>query len=118
MANLERGVQDSCVSKETMYGIAIEGHFAAKGLFPEEILQFKLLHEILQEKISDVQPSGRRGGFLSMRHSLVEIGGKGKTNFSGTVFFIPFPDFFAYISLGVIRDFEKFRMFAEILHIF
>ena len=47
-----------------MDGVAVESHFAAGGLFPEEILKLEVLHKVLEEKIPDVQPGGGRSSFL------------------------------------------------------
>ena len=53
-----------------------------------------------------------------MRYPRVKIGRKGKTDLTGAVFFIPFPDLFADISLRVVSDLQEFRMLSKIFQIF
>ena len=84
----------------------------------EEISEPETFHKFLEEKVSNVQPGRGRSRVVCMRNTLIEISGQSIFHFSGPVFFIPLSYLLADISLRVVRDFQEFRMFAELDYIF
>ena len=115
---LGKGIEDPCVGKETLDGIAVKGYLAPLSLFAEEVLELQILHKVLEEEIADVEACGGGSGGICMGYTFVEISGKSIIDPADTVFLVPFPDFLPDIGFWVICDLQEFRMFPKIHYIF
>ena len=115
---LRKGIKDPCVGKETGYRVAIKSNLSVFCFLAEEIPESESSHKVLEEKVANVQPSGGRGRVICMRDALVEVSRQSILYPSRPVFLIPFPNLLPDISLRIVCDLQKFRMFAEIDYIF
>ena len=115
---LRKGVKDPCVGKETGYRLAFKGNLPVFRFLAEEIPEPEPSHKVLEEKVANVQPGGGRGRVICMRDALVEVSRQSILYPSRPVFFIPLPYLLTDISLRIVCDLQKFRMFAEIDYIF
>ena len=106
-------LHDSGINKKTMDGVAVKCQFPFGGLFLEEILEPETGHEVLQEKVSNVQLRGCGSLVIRLFHPFIVISRNGIFHLANTVFLIHFPNFCFHIGKGVVSYFQKFGVFPE-----
>ena len=66
-------IHDPRINKETVNGVTVKGHLSSGGLFLEEILELKSTHQILQEKVPNVQFCRCGSLIIGLFYSLIII---------------------------------------------
>ena len=66
-------IHDPRINKETVNGVAVKVHLSSGGLYLEEILELKSAHQILQEKVPNVQFCGCGSLIIGLFYTFIII---------------------------------------------